>query len=99
MWAKNIDLDYDRTEYRTEISIPKRHLENVIRWIDYSENRKEYEPLNMFEGKEDWFIYLGKIPREWIKRYIKISKCKRYNSPETAQLRTDNLTKPVKLVT
>lgn len=73
-WNTQINIKYDRCEYRIKLKIPKKHINKLINWNNYSKNKKEYDCLNSFKGKEDWFIYLGPIPTGWFKKTEKVGK-------------------------
>lgn len=70
-WATQIIITYNRTEYRLKIKIPKKYRKNIISWKEYSKNKSEYIDLNQFKGSKNWFLYIGPIPRDWIKKTLR----------------------------
>ena len=74
-WATQIDIKYDRTEYRLKVKIPFKARHRLIRAADYI---KRF-PIEMrhvvldWKGHEDWYVFEGKIPADWIVQVEKVA--------------------------
>ena len=66
-WCEGGSLQYDRSEYRITIEIPKLRQKNLFKWLDKCETNKLAADLNYRGDPENWFIYHGIIAPQWIK--------------------------------
>ncbi len=74
-WATNRSLDYDRTEVRLTISIPKYHRMKLARAIEYVNSHHVAGSKGIvtdWPGHEHWYMYFGNIPRGWIREIEKV---------------------------
>ena len=67
-WATSNLIEYSRTDYRLTVDIPGNYRKKVVgayEFIkDFSEENRD--PVEKYEGSDDWYIYRGKIPPKWI---------------------------------
>lgn len=74
-WDKGILLDYKRTDYRLSITIPRKHKNYLIKATDFVD---KYLPkaaqgfVTEYPGHESWYVYLGNILPQWIKKIEKL---------------------------
>lgn len=72
-WATRNLIKYSRTEYRLTLNIPdeyvgKKLFSNTAFILQYP----EAEPLfDMWPGSENWMVFKGTIPKEWIVDVVK----------------------------
>ena len=91
-WQLHSTLPYDRTANRLTIHIPKLSMKNLISWCQDGRilTPEFYDILSTHGDPENWFIYLGGIPPEWIieviKKIIKENEMSRKNSPNHGSL-------------
>lgn len=69
-------LPYDRTDNRLTICIPHNETKNLVSWTTFGPVAapKTYEVLSSFGDPENWYVYLGSIPPEWIIERVKKGK-------------------------
>lgn len=67
-WATSHLIAYDRTDYRLTINIPDNYRKKLIKARDYVLTLPEenHELVFGWDGSDQWYIYLGKIPPKWI---------------------------------
>ncbi len=61
-------LPYQRNEYRITIKIPRAHRKNLIRWLDYFEQKlkgTKASVLNDFGDPENWYLFKGTVDSKW----------------------------------
>lgn len=68
-WATSHRIPYSRTAYRLTLDIPENRRGNKLlparEWV--KQLPEEDQPLVLiWEGSEDWYVYLGNIPPKWI---------------------------------
>ena len=76
LWNVQASLPYDRTAHRLTVCIPQKYTENILPWVSHGPLLvpKTYSELSNCGDPENWFLYLGTIPPEWIvERITKIS--------------------------
>lgn len=69
-WATHELIDYDRTAYRFEISIPKSKHQYLQQAIKVAPWLTEGWP-----GSEAWYYYSGMIPNSWITDVKRRTEC------------------------
>lgn len=69
-WATQQLISYDRTAFRLLISIPKAHRHLLINAYDYLPQLPvpTKRLITDWEGSEHWYLFLGRIPRGWIRK-------------------------------
>lgn len=68
-WTKGSTLPYDRCEYRLTVKIPKAFEINVLNWLAVGHSLTNItDDLNSYGDPENWRLYKGNIPPDWIKR-------------------------------
>jgi hypothetical protein len=74
-WGINGTLPYDRTAHRLTVCIPQQFIENLVPWVTHGRllAPKTFNELSTCGDPENWFIYLGAIPPEWIVERVKKS--------------------------
>lgn len=72
-WDRWSTLPYDRTANRLTLCIPKDFTENLRCWKEIGPKlaAETFKWLSLIGDPKNWFIYLGKIPPEWIVETIK----------------------------
>jgi hypothetical protein len=67
-WNQGSTLPYDRNANRLTICIPKEYTQNVVEWVSFGPSMvpATYKELSMFGDPENWYIYMGDVPPEWI---------------------------------
>ncbi|MCK9577751.1 MAG: hypothetical protein M0R51_17725 [Clostridia bacterium] len=67
-WATTNIIDYSRTAYRMTINIPNNRHKKLIRAVDFVHDMsgEAKQIVNGWFGSENWYIYCGKIPPQWI---------------------------------
>lgn len=72
-WNVMSSLPYDRTANRLTICIPHTCIESLYLWtaIGPLMAPKTYQWLSLVGDAQNWCIYVGKIPPEWIVETIK----------------------------
>ena len=70
-WATSVPIPYSRTAYRLTVQIPNDYHKLLIHASNFEKLFKGvYAPIvEGWEGSDCWYIYLGKIPPEWITDY------------------------------
>ena len=67
-WASRVAVPYSRTAARLTVEIPftrRGHLRPGVWMVDrYGMPAKA---LSLFDGSQDWWVYLGSIKPQWIK--------------------------------
>ena len=72
-WATQKLIDYDRTAYRLSVVIPITHYNNLYdmdKFLKYIIQDGTKTMIRETPGNKDWYVYLGKIPADWIKESI-----------------------------
>lgn len=67
-------LPYQRNEYRITIKVPRASRKNLIRWLDYFEQKlkgSEASVLNDFGDPENWYLFKGIVESKWFKKIHK----------------------------
>ena len=67
-WATNRQIKTDRAECRLTVRIPYKKRYNLHNAVEYMK-RFHIEARGLvedWEGSDDWYIYAGAIPPEWI---------------------------------
>lgn len=69
-WATKKLINYDRTAFRLLISIPKANRDILSKAYDIMEHLPEPSRrlITDWEGSENWYLFLGRIPSGWIRR-------------------------------
>jgi hypothetical protein len=76
-WNESTTLSYNRTANRLTIEIPLAYTVNLIKWTDYCKTptnnaqKETFRILNSDGDPENWYIYKGHIPPEWITEVVK----------------------------
>lgn len=67
-WNEYSKLPYDRTANRLTICIPQAYTKNLIPWEECGRLivAKTFDLLSMYGDPENWVLYMGSIPPEWI---------------------------------
>lgn len=67
-WATNSLVTYSRTAYRLTIQIPGSYHKKVIKASDYVKSMPPEARLlvEAWNGSDQWFVFTGRIPPEWI---------------------------------
>lgn len=71
-WAKGTGrLPYKRNEVRLTVEIPKSHEANCKPWSQMRFLTPDVaEDLSAFGDPENWYVYDGFVPPEWITEYV-----------------------------
>lgn len=68
-WNEGSTLPYNRCEYRLTVKVPEAFEPNVLDWLAVCHSLTTVaDELNSFGDPENWRLYKGNIPPEWIKR-------------------------------
>ncbi len=71
-WCEYSTLPYRRNEVRLTVKIPFTRARQAIRWLLFCkvnpEHKEMWDTLNCYGDPENWFVYHGRIPPEWIKK-------------------------------
>ncbi|MGL5514278.1 MAG: hypothetical protein ACRDBM_13715 [Sporomusa sp.] len=73
-WATQNLINYDRTAYRLSVVIPITHYNNLYdmdKFLKYIIHDGTKRMIRETQGYKDWYVYLGKIPADWIKESVK----------------------------
>ena len=67
-WATQNLIHYSRTAYRMTVNIPNSRHKKLIRAVDFVRNMpaEAKQIVTGWTGSENWYIYRGKIPPQWI---------------------------------
>lgn len=67
-WATSYLIPYSRTAYRLTVDIPKSYHKKLIQAHKYVERFESMDRklVTDWQGSEEWYVYLGKIPPKWI---------------------------------
>ena len=73
-WATKNLIKYSRTEYRLTLDIPDEYVgKRLFSSMEFILLHPEAEPLfTMWPGSENWMVFEGTIPKEWITDVTKI---------------------------
>lgn len=66
-WATSQHIPYSRTAYRLTINIPTICC-NLVKASTFVKHLdpKHRNIVEDWQGSEDWYIYIGSVPPEWI---------------------------------
>ncbi len=70
-WATSKLIDYDRTAVRLQISIPKSHRHKLKSALEMERVLPIQGLVTGWPGSENWYVFLGSIPRGWIRQVAK----------------------------
>ncbi len=75
-WNQYSTLPYDRTAFRLTVDIRRPY--NLIEWADFCRIYKNEleQDLNRYGDPENWYLYHGSIPPDWITAVLEKSKSK-----------------------
>lgn len=67
-WATKNLISYDRTAYRLTVRIPDNYQKKLVRARVQMMNvpPKDRSIITEWPGSDDWYVYLGNIPPQWI---------------------------------
>jgi hypothetical protein len=68
-WNVMHQVEYDRTEYRITIKIPKKHQKRVFNWLEFCNGTTiDFGFLNTYGDPENWRLYQGRIKPGWFRQ-------------------------------
>lgn len=70
-WGRGSYLNYDRTECRITVQIPKRCYGNLHEWPHIKRKLNILVPLNFddFTDHSKWRVYIGRVEPSWLKSF------------------------------
>ncbi len=68
-WTIGSTLPYDRTEFRATVTIPTSFECNLFWWLGFCSPEKNSIHIDLNDGgdPENWYVYRGNVPRQWIR--------------------------------
>lgn len=75
-WATRQLIDYDRTDVRLTVTIPKTARDKLCRAYDLLPHLPEEgrRIITDWEGSENWYLFFGRIPPGWIREIVEKPK-------------------------
>ena len=62
-------LPYKRNEVRITVKFPDLALGCLYKFDEHKNLTPLYEDMTMFGDPENWWLYKGKIPKGWLKKF------------------------------